>query len=176
MDVSTAKEVGSWLLLLVGGPSGAAAIVKGLRSSRTFRSTVVEGLEKQAVGIEDIKNSVRRLDALSRVEADSAPHPVFFVCDKGVVTFVSRRFASQFGWERDDLLGKGWLNVIHPLDRVRVEHEWDEGVGQKRFFTIDARAIHRTLREADRTVTIQAEVMRCHDGEFFGWRGMVVTS
>lgn len=167
IEADVVRESLNWLLLLVGGPSGAVGAIKGLRSLSTFRSDVRGGLT-------DIKRQLRRIDAHTRVAADVETDPVFFVDAAGDVTFVNRAFTSTLGWNREDLEGNGWLSALHPLDRQTVATEWFRAVKDERYFSTRARAQRRDGGPRDEWYTIQALVVRCQDGEFFGWRGQFI--
>ncbi len=43
----------------------------------------------------------------------------------GANTYVNLTFARWLGVGKAELLGWGWINFVHPDDRIRVRQEWD---------------------------------------------------
>lgn len=59
----------------------------------------------------------------------------------GAYTYVNRTFARWLGVGKQDLLGWGWVNYIHPDDRVKVRQEWDLCRYEHRVFSMRYRMI-----------------------------------
>jgi PAS domain S-box-containing protein len=60
-------------------------------------------------------------EARFRALADSAPAPVWVLNAAGSLEFVNRAFRDLVGRSLDTLSGDGWLDLLHPEDRVGIE-------------------------------------------------------
>lgn len=54
--------------------------------------------------------------------------PLFQADAAGNYTYVNHAYLSLTGRERTDVLGAGWINVVHPDDRNRVRQLWRQAV------------------------------------------------
>lgn len=68
---------------------------------------------------------------------------------QGKVIYVNRQYQRTLGVASTEVMGDGWINVIHPDDRERVSSMWKDAVDSKREFNEDIKFIRsdgRTLR------------------------------
>ena len=63
-------------------------------------------------------------DQRYRFLADTIPVQVWTATPAGQLDFVSERVARYFGRTRDDVLGDGWIGVLHPDDVAPVIERW----------------------------------------------------
>jgi len=82
------------------------------------------------------RNSPKELSSTERAPAewdselgtltDLSPVALVRTDERGLVTFVNKRFLQIHGREHeaDEMLGSGWANSIHPDDLGRLEEEW----------------------------------------------------
>ncbi|HET9097501.1 MAG TPA: SpoIIE family protein phosphatase [Candidatus Baltobacteraceae bacterium] len=66
-------------------------------------------------------------ERLARV-ARNVPIGFFEADSHGALTFVSAQWCEITGVAADRALGRGWLGTVHPDDRARLEHAWDDAV------------------------------------------------
>ncbi len=71
----------------------------------------------------------------------------FYSNEDGTNAFVSHSYAQRIGVDRQELLGWGWLNYVHPDDLASVRDHWDE-----------CRAQGRTYRRSHRFVDADGKV------------------
>lgn len=65
-----------------------------------------------------------------------------FECDSlGACTYVNRTYARWLGIGKQELLGWGWINYVHPDDRIRVRKEWDLCREEHRIYSMRYRMI-----------------------------------
>lgn len=65
-----------------------------------------------------------------------------FECDSdGACTYANRTYARWLGVGKQDLLGWGWVNYIHPDDRTKVRQEWDLCRYEHRVFSMRYRIV-----------------------------------
>lgn len=62
------------------------------------------------------------------------PVGMFETNAEGLVMFVSRAFTIWTGRPADEMLGEGWVAMVHPQDRADVQSAWNDAVIQRRFF------------------------------------------
>jgi PAS domain S-box-containing protein len=86
----------------------------------------------------DISARKRMELALSRSEesfrrlAQISPAAIFRADVQGACTYANQRCAESAGRPVADLLGEGWLRVMHPEDRDRVLAEWRHDMSERR--------------------------------------------
>jgi PAS domain S-box-containing protein len=132
----------------------------------------------------DHGNSLR--DSVNRIEAEVAhlgqrwlaasnlfPLGIWEASDEGSVAYVSRQFTVWTGRRGDELLGNGWLGMVHPDDRERVMEEWGDAVKQHRFYDNH----HRYLAADEQSsfpVHVRAYPIKSQDGQYYGHIGIVI--
>lgn len=91
---------------------------------------------------------------------------------EGKLTYVNRAYQRMFGVSMAEVLGDGWVNVIHPSDRERIFHLWQETVDSKREFNEDI----KFQNSAGEMIIGHANVYREVDrhGEVRGWIGVII--
>jgi PAS domain S-box-containing protein len=61
--------------------------------------------------------------------------PVWEADENGMFVWVNRAFVKALGRDIGDLKNSGWISIIHPDDRERVNAEWNSCVAQTRVFS-----------------------------------------
>lgn len=74
---------------------------------------------------------------------DLMPEPMFKSKPNGQCTWVNIAYEDKFGISKDIAAGFGWLEVIHPDDRIRVKMEWLSAVHDQRVFDSNYRMRNR---------------------------------
>jgi PAS domain S-box-containing protein len=96
-----------------------------------------------------------------------------FVSDvDGSCVLVNDRWCELAGLSRDQALGDGWADAIHPDDVERVTSEWADAAGAER----DSIAEYRFLRPDGSVIWVQgfASARRDESGHVTGWVGTIV--
>jgi len=104
--------------------------------------------------------------------ADAAPAMLWVTDRTGECVFLSRSWSDFTGQDPEDGLGFGWLDVVHPDDRVESERIFRQASERQEPFSID----HR-LRLADggyRWVIDEGRPRFGPDGEWQGYIGSVI--
>jgi len=76
--------------------------------------------------------------------ADSLPNQVWTAAPDGTLDYVNARVLEYFGRSFDEMIGRGWQNVIHPADLARVLESWEHSLR-----TGDSYEAEFRLRRAD---------------------------
>jgi PAS domain S-box-containing protein len=69
-------------------------------------------------------------------------HAFFEADSNGSFTMVSKKLSEHMNMQVSESLGSGWSAAIHPDDRDKVEHEWEQAVKQQRLFMKTLRFLH----------------------------------
>ena len=59
-----------------------------------------------------------------REVAEAMPQPVWMARPDGELSYVNKRVAEYFTKAGEEIVVKGWLDVVHPDDRERVIERW----------------------------------------------------
>lgn len=129
------------------------AWVEGVDTALAQISTLVQSTEDVWKAVTDIRKEMRAnsgtslRDAVteirkqvlsdnqrSRLLIDTMTVGVFETDADGKRTWVNKTYCDMVGVQREDALGKNWINAVVPLERHIVQKEWDEAVAAKRIF------------------------------------------
>jgi hypothetical protein len=97
-----------------------------------------DGERLTSIIVRDISERKRTEQALSRsLEtfrrlAQISPAAIFRADVKGNCTYANRRCEEGTGRPLEELLGQGWIRVMHPEDRDRVLAEWRRDMSERR--------------------------------------------
>lgn len=120
-----------------------------------------KGFDKLA-GMVDRSNYIdKKVDALVYL-SDHA----FFVCNKdGLCILANEALCNLFGAKENQMKGFGWLNFLHPDDKEKALHIWEQAIhnGGTDLKT-NYRIIHGETEETI-TATYHAIISRDDDGE-----------
>ena len=156
---------------------------------RTFGKTGFK-LDKIITEIEDIRSEVKpnggfsmrddithiykALDGFCALQGAkiNADRQAMFICDaEGKVIQNNRRHQRLTGFSLSELLGDGWINVVHPEEREMVHDKWAEAVADRREFCEQIRYV----RPSGREYLVLVEVFRQigQRGKVIGYLGVV---
>ncbi|HET8734786.1 MAG TPA: PAS domain S-box protein [Anaeromyxobacteraceae bacterium] len=99
-----------------------------------FITTVVD-IDARKKAEEDLRAS----QELFRTLTDSAPVGIFRADESGHLVYVNPTCERMLGTAADKLLGRGWLESVHPGDRDRVDRAWREAVAAGRVYEGETR-------------------------------------
>ena len=118
VDYSAARTV------LLGGGSMHLLLLAMLWSLWNTRT--------RAVGIaQKMTREVRRREAEWQAISDASPLGIFRSDEKGVMVYANPRFEALSGLPVDALLGKGWLDALHPDDRNSAIVAWETAIARQ---------------------------------------------
>ena len=135
--------------------------------------------ELGANGGKSLKDTVTRMDQRTRHQdarlaalIGSQPEPMFEACDQGEFLAVNRALEALTGFSREEMVGMGWVNTLHPDDRERVMVQWAHAIRDERAFLESCRL--RTAAGRVILVRIAAyPMLDLIDRSVVGWHGLV---
>lgn len=71
--------------------------------------------------------------------ADMSPAGIFLTDSNGDCIYVNQSWLNLSGLQREQAIGPGWADAVHPDDREQVWAEWDLAVTHERMFKMDFR-------------------------------------
>ena len=92
---------------------------------------------KLAKDVEQVTAAMSLLTMHVRVSGDIAMEAAQFETGPdGANTYVNQTFARMLGVGKAELMGWGWINFVHPDDRIHVRQEWDACRREHRKYSI----------------------------------------
>ena len=107
-----------------------------------------------------------------RLITDLSPVHLFRAGPDGEAIFLSPGFLSMTGLSRDQALGFGWVDAVHPEDRDRLMAGWQEALRQQVIFQAEFR--FRTAANEYRWYRARVVPDRDESGAIVGWVGAAV--
>jgi PAS domain S-box-containing protein len=132
---------------------------------RIFASRAGTELERQGAE-EALRESQARYSTL----AETVPEVLYTCLPDGACDYVSQRFLDYTGMSSDGVLGFGWTDALHPMDRDRTMVLWEESVRTGQPFEAECR-----FRRSDgeyRWFRTRSVPMRRPDGGIVRWFGV----
>lgn len=94
--------------------------------------------------IDRIEATTMKQDERQRILLGIVPFGIAETTSEGKLVFANRTYLRWTEREEREVLGDGWVNVIHPEDRERVRNEWDEAWRSHRAYEGHFRMISQT--------------------------------
>ncbi len=134
------------------------------------RPEYVLGIAEDITGRRGQELALRTKQAELAAANDASPLGLFRTNPQGGCTYVNRTYEEMSGMARDQALGNGWVQAIHPEDRVKVFQGWGQSSrthtpyqGTYRFRHPDGRIVWVSVKTAPIIV----------DGRIEGYAGSV---
>ncbi|MBV8378764.1 MAG: PAS domain-containing protein [Verrucomicrobia bacterium] len=113
--------------------------------------------------------ALRESGSRYRILLESLPQLVWTSRPDGACCYVSRQWVEYTGVKADQLWGLGWIDVLHPDDRQRVQDHWRQGIQTENAYEIESR-----IRRVDgiyRRFTTWVVPIRDTAGQLVEWLG-----
>lgn len=107
-----------------------------------------------------------------RLITDLSPVHLFRAGPDGDATFLSPGFLSMTGLRREQAMGFGWIDAVHPDDRERLMAGWHEALTSQVIFQAEFR--FRVATGEYRWYRARVVPDRDEDGTVMGWVGAAV--
>ena len=160
MEFRLQRDDGAWRWLLERGTPniGPGGEFEG------FIGTCIDITEHRET-VEALRESRARFKTLT----ESLPQMIWTCTRDGYTDYLSRQWLDYTGRSESQQLGKGWLEQVHPEDRVNVDQEWSRVIG-----TGDAFDMSFRIRRVDgvyRWFKTRAVPLRDPAGRILRWFG-----
>jgi PAS domain S-box-containing protein len=113
--------------------------------------------------------ALRYSEARFRALAEAMPALLFVTNAAGQNTYTNPPFSTYSGRDATDLLGDGWLQVLHPDDRERANGTWAEAVRRCSAYEVEYR--FRRFDGAYRWFLVRGSPMYAAEGRISDWFG-----
>lgn len=84
-----------------------------------------------------------RLEALQKSIVNTSEKPTFETDPSGAFVFANKAYLQLVGRSLEDIKNFGWINIIHPDDRMTVKREWESAMADNRNFELTFKIICR---------------------------------
>jgi PAS domain S-box-containing protein len=164
--------------LVVGGSVVGALRVGTTSGEREWSGEFVQQLHVladifgSALARRRADEALRESEERFRSLADEAPVSMWTMDTHGQVTFVNKEALRFTGRPLERELGTGWMQLLHPDDRVPCLAAYREAARARRDFRIECRL--RRADERDRWIVIAGAPRSTGDSTFIGYGGSCI--
>jgi PAS domain S-box-containing protein len=160
MEYRLQRDDGAWRWLLERGTPnvGPGGEFEG------YIGTCIDITEHRET-VEALRESRSRFKTLT----ESLPQMIWTCTRDGYTDYLSRQWLDYTGRSEAQQLGKGWLEQVHPDDRVKVEMQWSMVVGTGDTFDMSFRI--RRVDGVYRWFKTRAVTLRDPAGRILKWFG-----
>jgi PAS domain S-box-containing protein len=160
MEFRLQREDGAWRWLLERG----SPIFSSNGDFEGYIGTDIDITEHRET-VEALRESRARFKTL----AESLPQMIWTCTRDGYCDYLSRQWLDYTGRSESQQLGKGWLEQVHPEDRVKVAIEWARVVGSGDLYDVSFRI--RRVDGVYRWFKTRAVPLRDPAGRILKWFG-----
>ncbi len=129
-------------------------------------------LARDVTSLRDMRRALDESEARFRLIADSSPTGIYFVADGGLVNYANRRLAEILGEPVERVIGRSFLEWVHPDDLGRIVESGSLIAAQRRQSNVELR-IRRATGEV-RALLAQGAPVVDADGAVHGFVGSIV--
>lgn len=139
-----AAAVGTTTLCGVAYRLVLAPVISHAKASLAAHEAVIKefrpnGGNSMRDAINDIRQHVHRLMQVDHIAMEMSSRAYIETDEFGACVWVNNAYLDMVGMHRDDVLGMGWVNAIHPSYRDGVRREWDSCIADARSFRMKFR-------------------------------------
>ena len=92
-----------------------------------YNIAFVQDITARKEALEALQESIRRYKSL----VDASPVGILATDVKRNAYYINKRWTDITGHSREELIGRNWINTIHPDDRKHVSRAWQKAVKKK---------------------------------------------
>ena len=123
-------------------------------------------------GGSSLHDAVHAIAAAVKARDDRDGDPLFWTDERGRLTHVNRAYLQASGRSREELVGSGWVNFVHPTDRDRVLETWRSAVAEARDFD-DVFRVLGTGGELRTVHCVATRLLHSTTGRLLGYYGQL---
>jgi PAS domain S-box-containing protein len=122
--------------------------------------------------VDGIVNRLNEVDALARAQLNIQKIAICRTDSQGHLIQINKYYARLTGWTFEEVKGEGWVNAIAPVDRRRVQEDWEAAVEEGREYHDDIHFIRPDGKEFLTHVNVYRELDR--EGKIRGWLAIII--
>ena len=132
------------------------AINQELEASKQQLTAAFEQLVATNAQLLTNGKALRQSEALFRLISENAADLIAVIDRRGTYLYASPSFRHLLGYVPEQLVGKWWLEHVHPQDKARALESFQEAIGTKRGYVLEYRAQHKngSLRVLESSVNV----------------------
>lgn len=123
--------------------------------------------------LKQIETELRNSELRYRTLIQSSPAGIYQTDINGNVTYANDRLCAIYGLDRNDMLGTGWENGIHPDDRTEVDRRWLAFVQTGGKWSLEYRQLNQKTGQTSWVYDEAVELLD-EEGTRIGYIGSVV--
>ena len=127
--------------------------VKGIRYfvSPNGGGSLMDSAKRMEIAIGSLTDTLKLLSDTVIAENDTDEHVARFHCSvTGENVYVNQTYARWLGVGKADLMGWGFLNMVHPEDTAKVESHWEQCRLERRQY----KHRHRVITSTGKVMTL----------------------
>jgi PAS domain S-box-containing protein len=136
------------------------------------RARTADALLARTQTAERLAAALRESEARFRTMAEAIPVQVWTAKPDGLLDFVTSSTAAYFGRSTDDLIGRGWLDIVHHDDAERATTSWQRSIETSEPYEVEFRL--RCADGAYRWQLVRANPVFAPNGCVSRWFGCTV--
>ncbi len=134
VDVETSPRAAGGVRIL---SASCFAIAHDPQGRVQLACTVLRDVTENRLARRDLENRERQISGM----IEALPQQIWTASADGVLEYVSQRAVDYFGRSAAQLVGQGWLEVIHPDDREHCHARWRHAIEHGEGYDIDFRLL-----------------------------------
>ena len=167
-----------WEIATAIATSIAAVITVHLKTKNTNKTvdkqlkknggtSLIDKVDHILSAVKDISSQLQRIEAWKLAWMELSEDPIFVTDPKGHCMWVNNAYSKASGSSLEDLLGNGWIKILHPEDKERVVQDWAGCVTSLSKFENEYRIINQATKKAV-PVHCVAKPLKDHTGNLGG--------
>ena len=121
--------------------------------------------------IDRAEAQLKDIDAFLSAQLNVHDVAVIRTDENGSLIYVNRHYQRLLGVAAHEVMGEGWVNVIHPEERLKIYKMWKDAVASKREFSEDIRFLRPDGVEVFGHANVYREINS--DGDLRGYLGVI---
>ena len=119
-----------------------------------------------------LENEVHIISQRQRLQHQDSPQAIFETDKDGECIYVNRTYCKMVGKAFNEMIQRGWINVLHESTRNKVIDEWQYAVADKREFDLD----YNLKDEDGHPISVHCIASPMYDKNklISGWSGVIV--
>ncbi|PHR29976.1 MAG: hypothetical protein COA38_11050 [Fluviicola sp.] len=130
-----------------------------------LNDTLTQTNKELTISKENAEKSEYKIKALT----EQSPIAIYRTDVNGDYTYVNKKWLEITGQIENDVLGRSWVNVVHPNDRSEIIKSWYEAVNEKMEWSSE----HRMINKKDEITWVEGTATKLFNsgGDLIGYTG-----